>query len=186
MNVYDIVMVLVLVGATVFGTWKGMAWQIASLASLVVSYLVALRFSDRLAPYLPQQAPWNRFLAMLVLYFGTSLAIWLLFRVVASFIDRVKLKEFDRQIGALFGAAKGVLLCVAITFFAVCLAPQTRPQILSSRSGLFIAKLIDRADAVMPPEVHDVLGPYLNRIERELDPNSPVRQAERPAPERQT
>ena len=34
-------------------------------------------------------------------------------------IDRVKLNEFDRQMGALVGFAKGVLLCIAITFFAV-------------------------------------------------------------------
>ena len=33
-----------------FGFWKGMAWQLASLASLVVSYIAALQFSERLAP----------------------------------------------------------------------------------------------------------------------------------------
>ncbi len=44
---------------------------------------------------------------MLVLYILTSLAIWLLFRMVSGIIDRVKLKEFDRQMGALFGLAKG-------------------------------------------------------------------------------
>ncbi len=47
METYDICMLLVLVAATVFGAYKGMAWQIASLASLVVSYFVALRFSPR-------------------------------------------------------------------------------------------------------------------------------------------
>ena len=38
-----------------------MAWQIASLASLVVSYFAALRFSAQLAPYFGEQAPLNRF-----------------------------------------------------------------------------------------------------------------------------
>ena len=64
MQTYDMIMVLVLVGATVFGFWKGMAWQIASLASLVVSYFAALRFSDQLAPVFGQQAPLNKFAAM--------------------------------------------------------------------------------------------------------------------------
>ena len=45
METYDICMIVVLVGATIFGAWKGMAWQVASTASLVVSYVVALRFS---------------------------------------------------------------------------------------------------------------------------------------------
>ncbi|NIL97244.1 MAG: CvpA family protein, partial [Planctomycetales bacterium] len=94
---------VVIVLTTVFGAWKGMAWQLAALASLVVSFIVAARCSGPLAPYFSVQAPWNRFLAMLVLYMITSLGIWLLFRLVAGVIDRVRLKEFDRQVGAMFG-----------------------------------------------------------------------------------
>jgi membrane protein required for colicin V production len=170
METYDICMLVVLIGATIFGAWKGMAWQVASSASLVLSYAVALRFSTQLAPHFGQQAPLNRFIAMAVLYLGTSLAIWMMFRFVAGFINRVRLKEFDRQMGALFGAAKGVLWCVAITFFAVTLSAKARTAVLDSQSGYYIALLLDRADSVMPKELHDVLVPYLNKLERELDP----------------
>ncbi len=170
MELYDICMLVVLVGATVFGAWKGMAWQAASSASLVVSYAVALRFSPQLASHFGSQEPLNRFIAMFVLYLTTSLAIWMAFRVVARFIDRVRLKEFDRQVGALFGACKGVLWCVAITFFAVTLSASARSAVLNSRSGYYIALLLARADAVMPRELHDVLDPYLTRFEHELNP----------------
>ena len=171
MQTYDLIMLAVLVGCTFFGAWKGMAWQLASLGSLGLSYFVALRFSDQLAPYLGEKAPLNRMAAMLVLYLATSLAIWLLFRVVAGIIDRVKLTEFDRQVGALFGLAKGVLLCVVITFFAVTLSETAREQILHSRSGHYIAVLIDKADPVMPDGVHEVLGPYLHQLDEQLDPS---------------
>jgi membrane protein required for colicin V production len=184
MQAYDILMIGVLVGTTVFGAIKGMAWQLASLASLGVSYLVALRFSEQLAPHIHQEPPWNRFAAMLVLYLGTSLAIWLLFRLVRGFIDRVKLNEFDRQIGALFGAAKGVLFCVAITFFAVTMSAAAREAILHSRSGYYIAVLLARADSVMPRELHQVLDPYLDELERGLDPRFPARAATEPETER--
>jgi membrane protein required for colicin V production len=170
MDGYDLLMIVVLVGATVFGGMKGMAWQIASVASLGVSYLVSLKFSERLAPMMGDQAPWNRFLAMLVLYMGTSLAIWIGFRFVAKFIERVKLKEFDRQIGALVGFGKGVLLCVAITFFAVTLSAKLRQHVLDSRSGYYIAVLLDRAGPMMPDELHDVLNPYIERLDQELQP----------------
>ena len=49
MQYYDILMLSVVLGATVWGAWKGLAWQIASLASMVVSYYVALRFRDPVA-----------------------------------------------------------------------------------------------------------------------------------------
>lgn len=171
MQWYDVLMIAVLLGTTIFGFLKGMAWQIASLSALVVSYFVALRFSTTLAAtgLVGSDEPWNRFVAMLVIYLITSLAIWLLFRVVAGAIDRVRLNEFDRQIGGLFGLAKGVLLCMAITFFAITLVPDTRDAVLESRSGHYIAILIARADAVMPPEVHAIVDPYLNRLEEELN-----------------
>jgi membrane protein required for colicin V production len=181
MEPYDIFMLLVLVGTTVFGAWKGMAWQVASSASLVASYAVALRFSGPLAPRFGAQAPLNRFIAMFVLFAGTSLAIWLVFRVVAGFLNRVRLREFDRQMGALFGAAKGVLLCVAITFFAVTLSAKARTAVLSSRSGYYIAVLLDRADSVMPRELHDYLDPYLKKLEKELDPTKQPAPAEGPS-----
>jgi membrane protein required for colicin V production len=181
MEIYDICMLVVLVGTTVFGAWKGMAWQVASSASLILSYAVALRFSSQFAHYFGKQEPLNRFIAMLVLYLGTSLVIWVVFRVVANFISRVRLREFDRQMGALFGAAKGVLLCVAITFFAVTLSTKARAAVLQSRSGYYIALLLNRADAVMPKELHEVLDPYLNKLERELDPKNKPNPAEPPA-----
>lgn len=181
MELYDICMLVVLAGATVFGAWKGMAWQVASAASLLVSYAVALRFSEQLAPHFGQQAPLNRFIAMFVLYACTSIAIWLAFRFVAGLINRVKLKEFDRQLGALFGAAKGVLLCVAITFFAVTLSAKAREHVLHSRSGHYIAVLLDRADGVMPKELHEVLDPYLHKLEQELDRDKKPQPASIPA-----
>lgn len=175
MQPYDILMIVVLVAATIFGAWKGMAWQLASLASLVLSYFVALRFSPQLSPMFGEQAPWNRFIAMLVIYIVTSLVVWLIFRAVAGFIDRVKLKEFDKQLGALFGLAKGVLLCVAITFFAVSLLPPEKKEtVLGSRSGYYIGVLLVRSHGVMPEEIHDMLHPYLNKLEEKLAPDGPV------------
>ncbi len=181
MELYDICMLVVLVAATLFGAWKGMAWQVASLASLVVSYFVALRFSPQIAHNFGEQAPLNRFIAMLVLYVATSVGIWLVFRIVANFLDRVKLREFDRQLGAMFGAAKGVLLCVAITFFAVTLSAKARGLVLDSRSGHYIAILLARADAVMPRELHEVLDPYLQKLEQELDPKQRPESQPQPA-----
>ncbi|MEX2187587.1 MAG: CvpA family protein [Pirellulales bacterium] len=164
MQLYDFVMIGVMCGAAIFGAMKGLAWQVASVSSFVLSYMAALKFRDSVAPYIAADAPWNRFGAMLAIFIATSLAIWILFRLVHDIIDRVKLKEFDRQVGFLVGAAKGVLYCVLITFFVVTLWPDAREQVLHSRSGLYIARLIERADKVMPEEVKDVIGPYLERI----------------------
>ena len=112
---------------------------------------------------------------MLVLYVATSFAIWLAFQLVRGGIDRAKLKEFDQQLGAVFGLIKGVVLCVVITFFAVTLLGEDlRRKVIDSRSGLYIARLIDRADRLMPHEIHEFLDPYLNELDERLgQPPSP-------------
>ncbi len=170
MQGYDLLMIAVLVAAIAWGAWKGFAWQVASLASMVASYFVALTFRQQLAGFIDASPPWNIFVSMLILFLGTSLIVWVGFNLVAEGIEKVKLKEFDRQVGAMFGFAKGVLLCVLITLFAVTLLSEPQRQaICNSRSGYYIAVLLDKADAVIPSEVHQVLDPYIDRLDQEVD-----------------
>ena len=64
---YDMVMLGLLATAGVLGYFKGIVWQIAWIAGICLSSYVALRFSGELAPFIGQQPPWNRLLAMLAL-----------------------------------------------------------------------------------------------------------------------
>jgi membrane protein required for colicin V production len=172
MQGYDFVMIGVLIGAVAWGAWKGFAWQVASTASMVLSYFVALNFRAPVAQMIKTDPPWNVFLAMLLLFLGTSLVVWLCFNLVSQAIERMKLKEFDRQVGALVGLAKGVILCVIITLFAMSLLDQTRRQaIINSRSGMYIAQLLAKADAIMPQELRTVLAPYVEGLENNLSTN---------------
>ena len=169
MEIYDILMLVVLVGAMIFGAVKGFAWQLASIASIVISYVVAYKYREPFSQSIQAEPPWNRFLAMLILYIGTSLLIWVVFRMVRGSIDRLKLKEFDRQVGAMFGLAKGVLYCTLITLFAVTLTgDKIRESIVRSKSGNYIANVLDRSDAVIPEELHEVVQPYLERFDEEF------------------
>ena len=86
---YDMVMLGLLATAGILGYFKGIVWQIAWIAGICLSSYVSLRFSGELAPYVGQQPPWNRLLAMLALYVGTSLVVWVVFRFVSSLIDAV-------------------------------------------------------------------------------------------------
>lgn len=170
MATYDLLMIAILVGLTMYGYFKGMAWQIAYVASFVASYFVAVRFADQLAPQITfVNPPANKFVAMLLIYAASSFAVWTVFRVVRRGIDSVKMEGFDHQMGAIIGFGRGVLWCVGVTFFAVTLLPATqKQQIVNSQSGYYIARLLDETDSLFPPEVHQVVGPYLDRLGNEL------------------
>ncbi len=172
MQAYDLIMLIVLAATTIFGAIKGFAWQLASLASIVASYFVAYLFRNDVAKMINAQPPWNLFLAMLLLYFGSSLIIWMLFRLVSTSIDKVKLKDFDRQLGAGFGLLKGVALCLLITMFAMTLLGSAQQQrIANSRSGLYISKILANAGGVLPNEIKQIVGPYIDNVERKLQQN---------------
>ena len=165
---YDLVMLGILAAAAVLGYFKGLVWQIAWIAGIAASSYVALRFGGPLAPFFGQQAPWNKLIAMLALYVATSLAVWLVFRVISGAINAIHLSAFDHQLGLLLGLAKGALLCVVITFFAVTLAPGYRDQIVASRSGRIVAELIVRADQYLPKDVVETVDPFVKQFEDQL------------------
>lgn len=165
---YDLVMLGILAATALLGYFKGMVWQLAWIAGIVVSGFVAMRFGSQFAPYFGQQAPWNRFASMLALYVATSFAVWLVFRIVSGAINAIHLSAFDHQLGLLFGAAKGALLCIVITFFAVTLAPEYRPQVVTSRSGQIVADLLVRADEYLPKEIHDTIDPFVKQFEEQF------------------
>ena len=171
MQAYDILMLVVLASATLFGMIKGFAWQIASLASIFISYVVAYKFRGQLADRIQAEAPWNQFLAMLLLYGGSSFAIWVVFRLISGSIDRVRLRDFDRQMGALFGFGKGVLYCLLITLFAVTLLGQRQQQaIVQSKSGHYISTILTAAEGVaLPRELEGIIRPHLDRAKQRLD-----------------
>jgi membrane protein required for colicin V production len=166
---YDLVMLGLLATTGVLGYFKGIVWQIAWIAGICLSSFVAMRFSAELAPLIGQPPPWNRLLAMLALYVGTSIAVWLTFRLVSTAIDAVHLSAFDHQLGLVFGLAKGALICVVVTFFAVTMMPAYRGQITGSRSGQLVAKLIGEADRYLPPQIHETVDPFLQQFQQQFD-----------------
>ncbi|MEM6979984.1 MAG: CvpA family protein [Planctomycetota bacterium] len=168
MAIYDWLMLIVMTVAMVWGGLKGFAWQLASITSIAMSYAVAYNYREPFSGNIHWDEPSNRFLAMLILFIGTSLVASVLLRMFSGIITRITLKEFDRQMGAFFGLLKGGLICVLITLFAITLMGQsTQKQISQSRSGQLITKLLDQTDIVMPPELDHVVGPMLARMANE-------------------
>ena len=169
MQVYDLIMLIILGMATIFGAIKGLAWQVASLASIVVSYIVAYRYRIQVSQMIDAQPPWNMILAMLILYVGTGFVIWVGFRLMSGIIDKIRLKTFDRHLGALFGFGKGVVICLLITMFAMTLlGPKQQAAICQSRSGFYISAFLDKAVVLLPQEVHATIGEYLAKLDGQL------------------
>ena len=169
MQGYDILMLGVMAVAVIRGYSKGLAWQVSSIAAILLSYFVAYRFKDRLSPHIDMADPWRGLVAMMVLFVGTSLIIWFIFQNIRGAIEKAKLRDFDKQLGAIFGGIKGAAWCTVITVVALTfLQPGMSEQIVHSRSGGYIARIISSSKRLIPSEVQEVVQPYLQRAEEQL------------------
>jgi len=169
MSFYDVCMLIVLGGAIWFGFWKGLAWQIASVAAIIASYVVAIKFRGPVSQFIQAEPPWDKLGAMLILFLGTSLAIWMIYGRVKGSIKKMELKGFDRQAGALLGAVKGCLLCMVITMFSVSmLGNRAHDAIHHSKLGPYIINGIGQVSAIVPQEVAEFIDPHVQKLEDQL------------------
>ena len=161
LTIYDAAMAGVMVAGMAWGAWKGVTWQLASIASLILGYTVARQFSGQLAPHFPGEPVVARTLAMLVIYAGVAAGVFVVAWVFRAILKRLKFEAFDRHLGMLLGGMEGVLLGMLVTFFVVSLAPSTREPIFASTSGKLVGTLMKAVGPVLPAEARDALAPFL-------------------------
>lgn len=163
--ILDLLVIGVVLGAALLGAWKGLAWQLAGILSLVAGFVVALPLSGPTAHFFGQTAPLNRFIAVAVLYAAVSLAIYLTAFFYREAIQKWKLDNWDRHLGSLLGVVKGGLLCLTLTFFAITLFAGLREPILTTRSGKAMAYTMNALHPVWPPGMHAIIHPYIHHLE---------------------
>ena len=170
MQLYDIIMLVVMGGSILFGLWKGLAWQIASLAAIFVSYFVSRSFYPQVAEIIGGDPAWNGFLAMFILFMGTSLVVWLMFGFVRNTIEKLHLSSFDKQAGGALGAIKGAILCTLVTLFSVSLLGESVcKNICTSFSGNYIARVLDHTGGLIPDEIKQHIKPHIDKFNEEFD-----------------
>ena len=171
MESYDVVMFVIVGIMILVGAWKGLAWQIAIVASIIVSFWVAISFEKSLADLLPViDAPWNSYIAMILLYLGTSLGIWFLFACSARFIEKLELKGFERQMGAIIGVVNGILVCCVLTIFAsMCGNEKLDTSLTRSKSAPYINHVLNQIRPLIPEKYSETVNPHFDHLQEILD-----------------
>lgn len=174
MTIYDGVMALIVVYTVVHGFWRGAAWQIAPIVSLVAGYMIAMPMSVTAAHWFGQP-PLNRLFALVTIYILVSLTVYLFFRSFREGVEKAQLTEFDRHLGAILGGLKGVIVTLSATCIMLIYIPPSREIILKSESSSIASKLISTIYPVLPHAMHVLLEPYLHKLgdHLQIDLNDP-------------
>jgi uncharacterized membrane protein required for colicin V production len=162
---YDLLTLGILMYAMFRGATKGVVWQLATIAALLLCFFFSGSLSHVIAPFIRVEEPLNKWIAMLILYLGFSFVCFGVARVLHDAIESMRIEALDRHMGALLGLVKGAMFSVFLTFFLVTLSHSARESITQSESGYIAAVVIDRLDPVIPGDLHALLEPYLRRMD---------------------
>jgi uncharacterized membrane protein required for colicin V production len=162
---YDLLTLVILMYAMFRGAMKGVVWQLATIAALLMCFFFSGSLSAALAPFIRVEPPLNQWIAMLILYLGFSFVSFGVARVAHEMIEAMKIEALDRHLGAILGLVKGGMFSLFLTFFLVTLSHAARESIINSESGYVAAVVIDRLDPVIPGDLHALLEPYIRRLD---------------------
>ena len=166
MTIYDAVMAALVVAGMVWGAWRGIIWQVASISSLVLGYAVSHQLSPQLAPHFPGEPVVARAEAMLAIYAAVSGGIFLAAWMVRSTLRKLRFEAFDRHLGMVMGGIEGALLGLVGTLFVVSLDQPLRAPIFASPTGQIVSRVMDSVGPVLPDEARQALAPFWNSTRR--------------------
>ncbi|HSW18325.1 MAG TPA: CvpA family protein [Ramlibacter sp.] len=117
MAALDWVFLAVLAFSVLLGGWRGLVYEVLSVAGWVAAFVLAQWFAPDVAAWLPmgESAQPLRYAAAFVLVFiAGAFAAGLLAWLAKKLIDAVGLRPIDRVLGAAFGLVRGVVIVLAV------------------------------------------------------------------------
>ncbi|OYQ41917.1 colicin V synthesis protein [Rhodoferax sp. TH121] len=118
MPTLDWIFLAVLLFSLVLGAWRGLVYEVLSLLSWAVAFVLAQWFAMDAAQWIPisGDAEAVRYAGGFVLVFvATVFAGGLIAFVVKKLVAAAGMSPADRMLGAIFGLVRGMLLLLVVT-----------------------------------------------------------------------
>ena len=161
LNLFDIVIIAVILLSAVIGLFRGLVREILSLLGWIVAIWVAWVFAPQLSGLFTGliSSPEVQLAAAFILLF---LVILVLIAILAHYICKIisasALKTTDRSLGMLFGALRGVLLVALVAILLQTSFLAKEQWWLGSVLKDFFIQIAWQVISVLPPEVGEIFG----------------------------
>ena len=150
----DTALLGVIVLSALVGLFRGLTFELLSLAGWFAAWFAALAFGPGLAAYLPigdAGSTLNR-VAGYASAFLVVLLLWGLgARALARLVRATPLRPLDRLLGAVFGLARGVLVLLALAAVLAYTPLDRLPAWQESRGAAWLSELLREVLPFAPP-----------------------------------
>lgn len=127
---FDFVIIGVLLLFTIRGFWVGFLRQVTTLVALLLGYVIAGQYHDKLFPFLREvtENPHAVFWSSYVIVFAvTYILIMLIGKVLAKVVELTIAGWFDKLLGGALGAVKAMLIIVLLNMLLTgIIAPENK------------------------------------------------------------
>jgi len=144
MNIFDIIVMVVVVLGLVRGAFRGFIKEIASIVGVVAGFYGAaiyyIQVGDVFASWI-DTATYRGLLGFFIMFMVIVVGVGLLANLIRYFLKIALLGGVDRFCGMVFGAAKGLLVCVVIFIIATTFIPGQGKWNSSSRFAPYLSEI---------------------------------------------
>ena len=157
MAALDWVLVVILVASVLIGAWRGLVFEVLSLISWVLAFILARMLGAQVGQWLPMQDVDEGIrtgAGFVIAFIAAIFVLGMAISLIGKLVKAVGLRPFDRVLGAVFGAVRGGLLLVLVALVFV-LTPMRESQIWNT--SLFAPYLVSGV-AVLRPWMPQEMG----------------------------
>jgi membrane protein required for colicin V production len=144
MNFFDIIVMVIVVLSLVRGGFRGFVKEIASIAGVVAGFYGASVYypmvGDLLLPWIDVET-YRDLLGFFIMFMVIVVGVGLGATLLRYFLKVALLGWMDRLCGMIFGAAKGLLVCVVIFIIATTFVPGQGTWISTSRLSPYLSEI---------------------------------------------
>jgi membrane protein required for colicin V production len=152
----DWALLAVLAISVVVGLWRGLVFEVLSLAGWVVAFIAAQALAPLAAAYVPvgvAGSALNHGIAFLAT-FVLALVVWALAsRLVRLLIHATPLQPVDRVLGGVFGLARGAVLLLAVATVVMLSPAQRSTAWQQSRGAVWLATALQGLKPLLPDAI---------------------------------
>ena len=168
----DLGLIAVILISAFLAMLRGFTREVLAIGSWVAAAVAAFYFHPLVVPYIKTyiKADLNenyaRGLGAAAVFLVTLIIVWVITIKLSDAILDSKVGALDRSLGFLFGAVRGLLLCViAFLFFNWLVPAQTQPNwVKTARARPLLQATGDELIAVLP--LPDEVEGFLNKLKK--------------------
>jgi membrane protein required for colicin V production len=174
MNWLDLVLIAIVVASLWSSFSKGFTREVIGLIAGVAALFCAAWFyrmaGEVVRPWVGSREASN-LCGFLLIVVAVIVLGWIVSLIVGAMIKAVKLSWLDRLLGAGFGLARGVIVCVAVITAIVAFAPskdsKTPPQsVVNSRIAPYMIDAAHALTRAAPKELRDEFARRYEQVKR--------------------